>query len=245
MLAYLAAAPSGGVVSHLSAAALHGLASHPARPHITVPRGARPATRVAEVHRSHVPPVDRAHRGPFTTTSVSRTLVDCASLLDRATLADLMDDAFCRRLASHASISSAADRIGAGRRGVRLAREVAEVWSPLITPGSPAEARALRLLTELGVVGLVAQYEVRDDDGGFVARLDLAAPARRLGFEYDGLRFHGPRQWTHDEARYARLRSLGWTIESLDKLDLLPGEPRVRRLAHTAEAGPHDGGPRT
>jgi very-short-patch-repair endonuclease len=187
-------------------------------------------SRVAHVHRSDVPPVDRAHRGPFTTTSVSRTLVDCAALLDRPALADLVDEAFCRKLASHASINLAADRMGAGRRGVRLAREVAEVWSPQLAPGSPAEVRALRLLTELGINGLVAQYEVVDDLGRFVARLDLAAPDRRLGFEYDGVRFHGPRQWDRDEARYARLRSLGWTVESLDKRDLVPGEPRLRQL---------------
>ena len=104
------------------------------------------------------------------------------------------------------------------------------MWSPQLAPGSPAEVRALRLLTELGINGLVAQYEVVDDLGRFVARLDLAAPDRRLGFEYDGVRFHGPRQWDRDEARYARLRALGWTVESLDKLDLVPGEPRLRQL---------------
>ena len=65
------------------------------------------------------------------------------------------------------------------------------MWSPLVAAGSPAELRALRLLTELGVEGLVAQYEVVDDAGRFVARLDLAAPDRLLGFEYDGVRFHG------------------------------------------------------
>ena len=106
-------------------------------------------------------------------------------------------------------------------------------------PASPrtAEVRALRLLTELGVEGLVAQFEVVDHDGSFVARLDLAAPSRRLGFEYDGVRFHGPRRWSHDEARYARLRALGWTVESLDKLDLVPGEPRLRQLVQRCPEG--------
>ena len=135
MVAYLAAGAAGGVVSHLSAAALHGLSAHPARPHVTVPPGRRSVSRVAHVHRSDVPPVDRAHRGPFTTTSVSRTLVDCAALLDRPALADLVDEAFCRKLASRASIHAAADRMGAGRRGTRLAREVAEVWSPQVDAG--------------------------------------------------------------------------------------------------------------
>ena len=88
------------MVSHLSAAALHGLTVHPGRAHITVPPGTMSASRVAHVHRSDVPPVDRAHRGPFTTTSVSRTLVDCAAVLDRPALTDLVDEAFCRKLAT-------------------------------------------------------------------------------------------------------------------------------------------------
>jgi hypothetical protein len=230
MVAQLAATEAGGVVSHLSAAALHGLTGHPDRPHITVPAGGRSVSQLAHVHRSDVPPVDRAHRGPFTTTSVSRALVDCATLLDRPLLSDLVDEALCRKLATQASVQAAADRTGPGRRGTRLVRQVVEVWSPQLAPGSPAEVRALRLLTELGIGDLVAQFEVLDDDGTFVARLDLAAPARRLGFEYDGARFHGPRQWARDEARYARLRALGWTVASLDKLDLVPGEPRLRQL---------------
>lgn len=230
MVAYLAESEAGGVVSHLSAAALHGLTAHPHRPHLTVPPGARAASRLAEVHRSEVPPVDRAHRAPFVTTSVGRTLVDCAALLGGSALAELVDEAFCRRLASLESINAAIDRVGLGGRGTRRIRDVAQVWSPQVTPGSPAELRALRLLGDLGLEGLVAQHEVFDDDGSFVARLDLAAPSRRLGFEYDGRRFHGPRQWARDERRYARLRALGWAVASLDKLDLLPGEPRLRQL---------------
>ena len=237
MVAYLAVSAAGGVVSHLSAAALHGFAAHPARPHVTVPPGTRSALGLAHVHRSEVPLIDRAHRGPFTTTSASRTLVDCAAVLDLAALSDLVDEALCRKLATSDSIEAAAHRSGPARRGSRLVRQAARVWSPQVTPGSPAELRALRLLTELGVDGLVAQHDVFDEDGGFVARLDLAAPSRRLGFEYDGARFHGPRQWARDEARYARLRTLGWTVESLDKLDLLPGEPRLRRLVQQRLAG--------
>ena len=230
MVAFLATAVAGGVVSHLSAAALHGLTTHPARPHVTVPPGTRTATPIAHVHRSDVPRVDRSHRGPFTTTSVSRTLVDCAAVLGGKALADLVDEALCRKLATQASIHAAADRVGLGGRGTRRCREAVEVWSPYVTPGSPAEVRALRLLAELGVEGLVAQYEVLDEGGTFVARLDLAAPDRLLGFEYDGVRFHGPRRWDRDEARYAQLDALGWRVASLDKLDLLPGEPRLRRL---------------
>ena len=54
MVAYLAAAPAGGVVSHLSAAALHGLLAFPDVAHVTVPAGISAAHRVACIHRSTV-----------------------------------------------------------------------------------------------------------------------------------------------------------------------------------------------
>jgi hypothetical protein len=229
-VAFLAVAAAGGVVSHLSAAAAHGLAAHPRQPHVTVPPAASAASRVATVHRSTVPMVDRAHRGPLVVTSMSRTLLDCAAMLDGPALEGLVDAAFCRRLATCASVNAAAGRLGRGRPGTELARRAVEVWSSRISPGSPAELRALRLLAELGCDDLVAQHQVFDADGGFVARLDLASPRRRLGFEYDGVEFHGPRAWQRDEARYERLRAAGWRVETLDKADLLPGETRLRRL---------------
>jgi hypothetical protein len=236
VVAFLAAAAAGGVVSHLSAAAVHGLAAHPPHPEITVPPTASAGSRVATVHRSTVPPVDRAHRGPLVVTAVSRTLVDCAAVVDGPTVESLFDAAFCRKLATAASVNAAADRVGRGRPGLGLARRTAEVWNLHITPGSPAELRAIRLLAELGLDDLVPQHEVFDEAGSFVARLDLASPSRRLGLEYDGVEFHGPRSWARDEGRYCRLRQAGWQVESLDKLDLLPGEPRLRRLVSSWSA---------
>ena len=235
-VAYLAAAPAGGVLSHRSAAAVHGLAPHPRRPDVTVPPSASAASTVALVHRSEVPLVDRAHRGPLVVTSVSRTLVDCAAVFDGPTVEGLFDAAFCRKLATRDSVHAALGRVGRGRPGTDLARRTAEIWSVRVAPGSPAELRALRLLAELGLDDLVSQHEVFDADGCFVARLDLASPERRLGFEYDGVEFHGPRAWQRDEARYMRLRAAGWRVESLDKLDLLPGEPRLRRLLETCRS---------
>jgi hypothetical protein len=232
-VAFLAVAAAGGVVSHLSAAAALGLTAHPNRPHVTVPPSASAASRVAIVHRSVVPLVDRAHRGPLIVTSVSRTLLDCAAVLDGPTVEGLFDAAFCRKLATRESVLAALGRVGCRRSGADLARRTAEVWNRVVEPGSPAELRTMRMLAELGLDDLVAQHEVFDDDGGFVARLDLASPRRLLGFEYDGLEFHGPRAWARDEARHARLRAAGWQVESLDKLDLVPGEPRLRRLVET------------
>ena len=200
-------------------------------PHVTVPRGRSARSGIAVVHRGVLPPVDRATVGGLRTTSASRALVDVAGVLTPTQVDDLVDDALCRRIASPRSVLAAADRIGGGRRGLAALRRSVAAWSDPIAPGSPAEVRLLRLLRELGVAGLVTQYEVRDAEGRFVARLDLAVPQARRGVEYDGRRFHGPRRWDHDEQRYEALRALGWVVESVSRPDLLPGEDRLRALA--------------
>ncbi len=231
MVAYLATRAAGGIVSHLSAAAEWGLLAPSPLPHITVPARKSAASRGANVHRSDVPLVDRAHRGALIVTSVSRTIVDCASLLDRPTLEPVVDVALCRKLASPGSVEAAADRIGRGRVGKGMARDMLKAWSPKIEPGSPAEMRLIRQAAELDVIGLEPQLKVYDENGEFVARVDLGDPVRRRGFEYDGADFHNPRSWTRDEPRDAKLRAMGWDIQSVTKLDLCPGETRLRDIA--------------
>jgi hypothetical protein len=230
-IAYLACAPADGVLSHVTAAAAEGLCSYSLLPHVTVPPGSSPRCRGARVHRGTVPERDRAWRDGLRITSPSRTLVDLAAVLDRPSLEEIVDVAFCRRVASRESTLAAAARAGRRRHGVALLRDVVAVWSPTIEPGSVAEVRLLRLLADLGLTGLVSQYEVRDETGAFVARLDLADPEHRQAFEYDGVKAHNPRRWDRDEPRYGRLRALGWRVEPVTKLDLLPGEPRLREIA--------------
>lgn len=230
-VAFLATRSNDGVLSHLTAAAFLGLLPFSPLPHVTVRPSASGRCPLAKVHRSPVPGMDRARRDGLTITSVSRTLVDLASLVDRTTLESAVDDAGCRKLVSAASVEAAAGRFGPGRRGIEQLRSVLAVWSERIEPGSVAEVRLLRLLIDLGLTGLVTQHEVLDSHGQFVARLDLAQPAYRRGFEYDGRNPHNPRRWLRDEPRYERLRQLGWDIQPVTKLDLLPGEPRLPEIA--------------
>jgi hypothetical protein len=225
--ARLAVADAGGVVSHLTAAAVHGLWRPSPLPHVTVPSTSSARCPIAKVHRSDVPIVDRTTVQGLRVTSVSRTLVDLASILDRASLERVVDDALCRQLATVASILDALARAGSHRRGAVLLRSVLEVWSESIRPGSPAEVRLLRYLDERGFPRPVTQHEVRAADGSFVARLDVAWPDDLAALEYDGRAFHGPRRIDHDEHRLARLAALGWRVTSVTKVDLQPGERRL------------------
>lgn len=62
-----------------------------------------------------------------------------------------------------------------------------------------------------------------------MARLDLAWPDAKVALEYDGRRFHGPRRIEHDEGRQARLESLGWSVEHVERCDLTADNDSLRR----------------
>jgi hypothetical protein len=186
--------------------------------------------RLAKVHRSDIDGRDVRVVRQTPCTAPARTLVDCAAVLDRETLHALVDDAFCRRIVDIGSVHAAAERAGRhpGRPGTLALRETLEAWEPGIRPGSPAEVRLLRLLHEWGYPAPTPQLRVYDVSGQLVAQLDVGWESRRFGLEYDGQRFHGPRQWHRDELRYARLRAAGVRVLAVDKYDLLPGRRRFR-----------------
>jgi very-short-patch-repair endonuclease len=74
----------------------------------------------------------------------------------------------------------------------------------------------------------VRQHRVHDATGTEVARLDVAWPQSQVALEYDSRTHHGPRRIEHDETRWARVEALGWTILPVTRLDLRPGEVRLR-----------------
>jgi hypothetical protein len=90
------AGPKGTVGSHLSAAGLWGLLPPPEEPHVTVGRGSSGRIRGSVVHHSTVESSDRCRFQRFPITSVARTIVDCAPLLDQAALERLVDAAIGR-----------------------------------------------------------------------------------------------------------------------------------------------------
>lgn len=225
-------AGEGTLSSHLTGAALWHWCRAPVLPQVLVGPTHSTRTRHAKVHRSRRPIalVDRTTRNGIPCTGASRTIVDCAGVVERPQLECFVDDAICAGVASVDSINAAADRAGRqGRIGMLNLDAVLDVWAEDIRPDGPAEMRVVRRLDELGAEP-VTQFEVYDDAGLFVARLDLALPERKQGFEYDSDRWHNPRHWAKDESRYARLRALGWKVDPVCKVDLLPSSTRLADL---------------
>jgi hypothetical protein len=238
-LAACLAAPPGAVVSHLSAAALFELTNPPATPQLTLPPGTSPRLAMARAHRSLVTPADRTRVDGLPTTAVTRTLLDCAGVVGFGRLCDLVDTAFVAGLSHPVVVDPVIERAqrGRGRRGVAALRRAVAEWTPGIRPGSPAEMRLLRKITDAGLEPPEPQIELYDDDGVFIGRIDLGWRHRRTGLEYDSDRHHNPRQWAVDEARQHRYAAIGWNVRRVGKFDLMPSATWLdEHLRHIARA---------
>ena len=85
-------------------------------------------------------------------------------------------------------------------------------------------------LDEWGYPGWESQVEVDAAEGELIGRVDIGWRDERVGLEYLGRDFHGPRRLERDERRLDGLRAVGWRIGEVDKVDLLPGNRRVPDL---------------
>jgi hypothetical protein len=69
------------------------------------------------------------------------------------------------------------------------------------------------LMVDAGLPEPTPAFEIADDAGDFVARVDLAFEAERLALEYEGEHhLTNPVQWRRDIERIERLADLGWRV---------------------------------
>lgn len=228
------AGPPGTVASHLTAAALLGLADPPPVPHVTVPRGRNGSIRGAIVHWARMPAgrIDTGLVSGVRCTAPARTLADCAGLVRSETLCDLVDMAICRRVSRPAAILSAARRAerAPGRQGTSQLRHALAVWAPGPVADAVTETRLARRLQQWGCPPLERQIKVRDSSGRVVAKGDLGVTGWKVIFEYDGEKAHSPRHWQHDDERDVGVEKLGWAVERFTRADLLPSSTRLHDI---------------
>ena len=225
----LLAGPDGTLASHVSAAALRGLIAPPSIPQVTVPRRASGRFGGAVVHHATVPDVDRSRFEGIPTTSVSRTLVDCAAVLPQKTLNEIVDVAFGKHLCGYQATIDVRARAGNVRGGVLLDAALAP-YATGAEPGSVGAAHMLRKICDWGLPMPLCEYEIRDEHGQWIATVDFAWPAWWLVLEYDGGPAHGPRRRPLDARRQKAIETTGWRVERANRFDARPSSTRLLDL---------------
>jgi hypothetical protein len=140
-------------------------------------------------------------------TTPVRTAFDCLRLLrgaERLVVADALTHLGYVSVGELRAYFSSSYR----RRNIRVAEQLLDLVEPLVE--SPMETRMRWQLIQSGLPVPVAQYEIYDRAGGFLARVDFAYPELRVAVEFDGS-WHWTRR-REDDRRRQRLRELGWTV---------------------------------
>lgn len=215
LLAAAFAAGPAAVVSHRSAAWLHGLRDRPgAPPEVLVPGDGHVRVRGAVVHRS-----DTLDLADFSTlegipvTAVPRTLLDEGAVLPRFRLEADLEAALLGHRCQLGDLWEVTTRLaGKGRSGVGALRALVEARSPS-TPAleSALELAVLQLLRRHGFPEPVRQQVVALALGR-IARLDLAWPELLIGIEAEGRRWHTGTAFERDLARRNALTEAGWRL---------------------------------
>jgi len=218
------------VISHRSAAVLHGISGfRPGPMHLTVPAGRSARNPLGRVHRSEVlPEGDVTRLEGIPVTRPARSLIDLASVVGRDALEEAVDDVPCRRLVSLAELVSRTTDL-AGRRGTASLARILEAWDSSPLPDGVAEMRVVRRLLAHGLPRPTPQQRITVA-GNFIARVDLAYPEERLAIELDSFRWHaGRRHFRNDRQRGNRIAAAGWQVLRVTPDDIDAGGDELCR----------------
>ena len=175
------------VVSHVSAALLHGLPVWGIpleRVHVTRGRrsGGRRGDRV-HVHAAPLEPEEIVTIGGVAVTSVARTLVDLARGVPFEQAVVVADAALHRHLVGAAGLAVVLEHrtrwpgLPAARRALAFADARSQ---------SVGESRSRVAMARAALPAPVLQWEVRRHDGRFVAQVDFGWPTLSTVGEFDG-----------------------------------------------------------
>jgi very-short-patch-repair endonuclease len=215
LAAVLACGPEA-MLSHRSAAALWGLrrTSSP-RIEVTAPRGRKPRDGIV-VHRSRVlEEEDRALMDAIPITSVARTLVDLADVLQPSSLEKAVNEAELLGLFDFCGLERTLERVFPRRGRGRLAGVLQAYRSQPQFTRSSGERRLLRVCREHGLPCPKANLWVAGHE------IDLYWPDARLAVEFDGRAVHRTTRAFHDDRRRDRaLAACGIQVVRVTERDL-------------------------
>jgi hypothetical protein len=211
LAAQMAAGPEA-VLSHRTAAQLHGLDGVYGRPiDITVPYDESPEPEGVIMHRTRRP-LDVGVVDSIRVTTVERTSLDLAGMFGDMALEPVIASAVRKELTTVEALDAYIGRRGGrGVGGTRRLRRVIRVVAG-DKSGSFAEVDLGQLIRTAPVPSPVQQLKVSLPDGGN-AYPDFSWPDRVRIVEVDGFDAHStPEQLEHDLHRQNQLLALGWEI---------------------------------
>jgi very-short-patch-repair endonuclease len=214
LAAVLACGPSA-LLSHRAAGARHGLLRAGGGPiDVVAPRGCKAKPGITVHRRRLIHPDDRDEVDRIPITSVARTIVDLAEVLDERRLTAVVNEAEVMRVFDLPQIEQTRSRL-ATRRAERRLRNVLAIYTE--PPGySTTEAERLFL-------GLCKQHGLprpqRVHAAGY--ELDFYWADARLAIEVDGYAFHRTRRaFEKDRRRGRELAAFGIQVERVTWADV-------------------------
>ncbi|MDQ0277853.1 hypothetical protein QO003_002156 [Arthrobacter silviterrae] len=233
------------VVSHLTAAKIHGLYL-PRRLEddrfldLARPAGmGTPRRRRVRGHRMELGAADVLEVAGVPVTTVQRTFLDLAQLLSLDELVAVGDQIVCEHRRSFGPPKVAMVELDelnaylAGHQSARSIRRLREAMG-LVRVGSdsPPETRLRLLIVRAGLPLFVPNCELLDDEGNALVAPDLSCEEYRTCVEYDGDHHFTPEQHGKDHDRDFITASLGWRQVLVNREDMrFGGRAAVTKVA--------------
>lgn len=200
---------SGSVVSHQSAAAVHGLDlwdTDLSRVHLTS-RGTTGGSISADRHLHVHPDVGRVHVRGIPTTSLARTVLDCARSLDLDHAVTIGDSALRKTTLTVPELTGALSSL-TGQAGASAARRAVAVMDG--SSESPGESISRIRFVEFGIPKPFLQHVI--PELGY--RVDFFWPRFRIVGEFDGVsKYDGSREnLVREKVREDALREHGYLV---------------------------------
>jgi len=218
VMAAVLACGEGAAASHRTVAALRRLRQDN-RGRIDVSSPGRRGRGVAgiDAHRGDTlrPGVDVDIVDGIPCTSLARTLLDLAEVVDRRQVERACEQADVLQLFDLKAIEDVLDHAGAGRPGAALLRAVLADLADATptTTRSELEERFLALCRRAGLPAPEVNAWIQPDDGGTGIEADFLWRAQRLIVETDGRDVHMTRaSFESDRVRDGRLLLAGWRV---------------------------------
>lgn len=227
------AAGEGAVLSHHSAAALWGLRRPRERIHVTVPtRAGRRRRKGLTIHRtSWLPEVDVTTSENIPVTSLPRTLIDIAEMIDRRALERTLDEAEYLRLYNDRRVA-AAMAAHSGRVGARrLAKTIAEHVVGSTRTNEGLEEDFLLLCRANGIPDPVVHARVGPYE------VDFLWPEQRVIVETDDASHRRTSTYESDRDRDAYLDDAGYRVRRFTSRKIRNEPAEVVRLLLAALSG--------